>query len=218
MQSVVGNARKSSKRSTKRTICTLIKSSQIRMPRWSRGRVALIGDAACCVSLLAGQGSALAMISAYVLARELTRTGNDHRKAFAAYEARLRAFIERKQRAAERFASAFAPRTKLGVGFRNLVVRALGVPGIARLVVGRDIVDRIETAAMDVSETTAESQRRVSGQTGAQCRMSWYPTSIRELIQHHIDSVAQLEALLLLRAHPRERWDAHGHSHAPVRA
>ncbi len=120
------------------------KVSQIRMPRWSRGRVALIGDAAFCVSLLAGQGSALAMISAYVLARELTRTGNDHRKAFAAYEARLRAFIERKQRAAERFASAFAPRTKLGVGFRNLVVRALGVPGIARLVVGRDIVDRIE--------------------------------------------------------------------------
>ena len=45
--------------------------SQIRMDRWSRGRVALIGDAAFCVSLVAGQGSALAMISAYVLAGEL---------------------------------------------------------------------------------------------------------------------------------------------------
>ena len=45
--------------------------SLIRMPSWSRGRVALVGDAAFCVSLLAGQGSALAMVSSYVLAGEL---------------------------------------------------------------------------------------------------------------------------------------------------
>jgi 2-polyprenyl-6-methoxyphenol hydroxylase-like FAD-dependent oxidoreductase len=45
--------------------------SQIRMQNWSRGRVALAGDAAFCVSLLAGQGSALAMISAYLLAGEI---------------------------------------------------------------------------------------------------------------------------------------------------
>ena len=49
--------------------------SQIRMGSWSRGRVALVGDAAFCVSLLAGQGSALAMISAYVLAGELASAG-----------------------------------------------------------------------------------------------------------------------------------------------
>ena len=40
---------------------------------WSRGRVALVGDAAYCVSLLAGQGSALAMTGAYVLAGELAK-------------------------------------------------------------------------------------------------------------------------------------------------
>ena len=45
--------------------------SQIRMDAWSSGRVGLIGDAAFCVSLLAGQGSALAMTAAYVLAEEL---------------------------------------------------------------------------------------------------------------------------------------------------
>ena len=44
------------------------KASQIRLPAWSRGRVGLIGDAAACPSLLAGQGSALAMAEAYVLA------------------------------------------------------------------------------------------------------------------------------------------------------
>ena len=56
--------------------------SQIRMPNWSQGRVALAGDAAFCVSLLAGQGSALAMISAYVLAGELAAAGGRHQEAF----------------------------------------------------------------------------------------------------------------------------------------
>jgi 2-polyprenyl-6-methoxyphenol hydroxylase-like FAD-dependent oxidoreductase len=118
------------------------KVSQIRMPRWSRGRVALIGDAAFCVSLAAGQGSALAMISAYVLAHELANTG-DHRKAFANYEAKLRPFMERKQQAAERFASALAPATEFGLWFRNLVIHALAIPGIARTTLGRDIADTI---------------------------------------------------------------------------
>jgi 2-polyprenyl-6-methoxyphenol hydroxylase-like FAD-dependent oxidoreductase len=45
--------------------------SQIQMPSWTRGRVAVVGDAAAAVSLLAGQGSALAMVEAYVLAAEL---------------------------------------------------------------------------------------------------------------------------------------------------
>ena len=48
--------------------------AQIKMPSWSRGRVALVGDAAFCVSLMAGQGSALAMTAAYVLAGELARS------------------------------------------------------------------------------------------------------------------------------------------------
>lgn len=39
---------------------------------WTCGRV-LVGDAAICVSLLAGQGSALAMVAAYLLAGGLCR-------------------------------------------------------------------------------------------------------------------------------------------------
>lgn len=33
------------------------------------------------------------------------------------------------------------------------------------------------------------------------------PDDVRDFIIRHIDSVAQLEALLILRALPRERWD-----------
>src|SRR6202012_3251721 len=67
--------------------------SQIRMNRWSCGRVALVGDAAFCVSLLAGQGSALAMISAYVLAGELARADGRYDTAFGNYEGLLRDYI-----------------------------------------------------------------------------------------------------------------------------
>jgi len=117
--------------------------SQIRMPRWSRGRIALTGDAAFCVSLLAGQGSALAMVSAYVLAGELAGADGRYEAAFARYEAVLRTFIEGKQRGAERFAAAFAPRTRWGLCVRNQVIRALAIPGLARLLVRGDIVDTL---------------------------------------------------------------------------
>jgi 2-polyprenyl-6-methoxyphenol hydroxylase-like FAD-dependent oxidoreductase len=118
--------------------------SQIRMQHWSRGRVALVGDAAYCVSLLAGQGSALAMIAAYVLAGELSASRGGYQQAFASYEARLRSYFEAKQRGAERFAQAFAPKTRAGLYFRNMIVHAFAIPGVARLAIGRDISDRIE--------------------------------------------------------------------------
>jgi 2-polyprenyl-6-methoxyphenol hydroxylase-like FAD-dependent oxidoreductase len=120
------------------------KVSQIRMPRWSSGRVALVGDAAFCVSLLAGQGSALAMISAYVLAGELAEARGRYPQAFARYDAILRSYIESKQRGAERFAGAFAPKTRAGLQFRNLMIKAFAIPGLAKLAVGRDIADSLE--------------------------------------------------------------------------
>ena len=115
--------------------------SQIHMRSWSRGRVALLGDAAFCVSLMAGQGSALAIVAAYVLAGELGRAGGRHDEAFRNYETRLRPFIASKQKAAERFSAAFAPKTDLGLLARNLVVRACALPGVARLAFGREMTD-----------------------------------------------------------------------------
>jgi 2-polyprenyl-6-methoxyphenol hydroxylase-like FAD-dependent oxidoreductase len=121
--------------------------SQIRIDGWSRGRVALIGDAAFCVSLAAGRGSAMAMISAYVLAGELARANGRYNEAFGSYEARLRDFVGAKQRGAERFAAAFAPRTPWGLWFRNQIVRMLAFPPAARLAVGRDLADRLSLPA-----------------------------------------------------------------------
>jgi 2-polyprenyl-6-methoxyphenol hydroxylase-like FAD-dependent oxidoreductase len=118
--------------------------SQIKMERWSRGRVALTGDAAFCISLTAGQGAALAMTAPYVLAGELARAGGRHEEAFARYEALLRPFIGLKQQGAARFAAAFAPRSRWGLFLRNQVMKTLLIPGLARFAFGREIVDALQ--------------------------------------------------------------------------
>jgi 2-polyprenyl-6-methoxyphenol hydroxylase-like FAD-dependent oxidoreductase len=120
--------------------------SQIRMPQqqWSRGRVALVGDAASCVSLLAGQGSALAMVAAYILAGELSRARGDYALAFAQYQSRFAPLIVEKQKAALRFADMFAPKSNFSIFLRNQVMQLMAIPWIANLAVGRDLADRID--------------------------------------------------------------------------
>jgi 2-polyprenyl-6-methoxyphenol hydroxylase-like FAD-dependent oxidoreductase len=118
--------------------------SQIRMDRWTKGRTALIGDAAACVSLLAGEGTGLAMAEAYVLAGELRDCGGDPIAAFARYQARMMPFLKRKQESAAKFASSFAPKSAWGITLRNLVTRLFRIPSFADYFVGRDLRDDIE--------------------------------------------------------------------------
>ncbi|MER6046287.1 FAD-dependent monooxygenase [Streptomyces sp. NPDC001793] len=74
--------------------------SQIRMNRWSQGRVVLLGDAGYCGSPMTGQGTSLALIGAYVLAGELKAARGDHLAAFAAYERELREHVAGTQQLA----------------------------------------------------------------------------------------------------------------------
>jgi 2-polyprenyl-6-methoxyphenol hydroxylase-like FAD-dependent oxidoreductase len=118
--------------------------SQIRMDRWTKGRTALVGDAAACVSLLAGEGSGLAMAEAYVLAGELTRAGNDHVAAFGRYEKLMMPFVRGKQKTAKNFAASFVPRTELGIVWRDLATRLMVIPFLADAFIGRGLRDDIE--------------------------------------------------------------------------
>lgn len=122
--------------------------SQIRMePQqglWTRGRVTLIGDAASCVSLLAGQGTALAMVAAYILARELHRSKDDFAEAFSRYQNLFGPFVLAKQKAALRFAGSFAPKSKLTLFLRNQLFNLMAIGWVADLAVGRDFTDKIE--------------------------------------------------------------------------
>ena len=119
------------------------RTSQIIMDRWWDGRVALIGDAAAAVSLLAGEGTGLAMVQAYTLAGELNRAGANHQEAFRRYEQRLRPIVEARQRSARAFATMFAPKTALGLWTRNQASKLLNIPRLADCVVRSEFRDDI---------------------------------------------------------------------------
>jgi 2-polyprenyl-6-methoxyphenol hydroxylase-like FAD-dependent oxidoreductase len=125
--------------------------SQIRMDGgtglWASGRTTLVGDAAWCVSLLAGQGSALAMVGSYILAGELFRAKGDHARAFAQYQHRFASFILKKQNAALGFAGAFAPKSRIGMFLRNRLMNCFTIPFVASIVFSRGIADKIALPA-----------------------------------------------------------------------
>jgi 2-polyprenyl-6-methoxyphenol hydroxylase-like FAD-dependent oxidoreductase len=83
------------------------------------------------------------MTEAYVLAGEIARQA-DHAAAFAAYESRLRRFVDAKQASARSFASSFTPRTAPGVWLRNQAARLMAIPGLPNLLVGAQMRDDIE--------------------------------------------------------------------------
>ncbi len=120
------------------------RASQIRLDRWTKGRTALVGDAAACVSLMAGEGSSLAMAEAYMLAGELRNCGGDYGAAFARYEQQLMPFLDRKQRSVARTASSLAPKTAFGIRFRNLAVRLMRrLPFVVDFFIGRQLRDQV---------------------------------------------------------------------------
>jgi 2-polyprenyl-6-methoxyphenol hydroxylase-like FAD-dependent oxidoreductase len=73
---------------------------QVIMEHWTKGRVALVGDAGYAVSLTTGQGASMAMAGAYVLAGEMAASGADLAAGIARYEDELREYVLRNQAAA----------------------------------------------------------------------------------------------------------------------
>jgi 2-polyprenyl-6-methoxyphenol hydroxylase-like FAD-dependent oxidoreductase len=99
--------------------------SQVHMDRWSSGRAVLVGDAAYCPSPMAGVGTSLALVGAYVLAGELKAAGGDHRRAFVRYEEEMREYVEQGQKLAKGNATGLIPRSRLQIRIRNQVIRML---------------------------------------------------------------------------------------------
>ncbi|MGK3208583.1 FAD-dependent monooxygenase [Amycolatopsis sp. MEPSY49] len=97
--------------------------SQIRMPRWSSGRVALAGDAAYAPSFLTGQGTSLALVGAYMLAGSLA--GRDHAEGLAAYEESTRGFVTMNQDLVGRGSATLFPVTADALQQRNDRLRSL---------------------------------------------------------------------------------------------
>ena len=117
--------------------------SQIQMKNWSKNRVALVGDACDCPSLLSGQGSTLAMVGAYILAGELKNANGNFKVAFEQYQNIFKEFIDDKQLLAQKFAKQFVPKSKFGIWLRNVVVGLMFLPFVSKLLI-KQFTDKLK--------------------------------------------------------------------------
>ncbi|MFI7544247.1 FAD-dependent monooxygenase [Actinoplanes sp. NPDC049599] len=111
--------------------------SQVVLPRWSAGRVVLLGDAAHCPSPAAGQGTSMALVGAHLLAGELAAAGGDHRAAFDRYEARLRPYVERNLALGVKMAGDMVPGGRVSTAIRNYGMRTLKYHPLKRRLIER---------------------------------------------------------------------------------
>ncbi|MEO7043885.1 MAG: FAD-dependent monooxygenase [Ferruginibacter sp.] len=87
---------------------------QIHMPAWTKGRVALVGDAGYAASFHTGMGTSLAMQGASLLAQELY-SNDDYKKAFSKYNETYRPFVESVQAGIKRGMDLLVPETEEGI-------------------------------------------------------------------------------------------------------
>ncbi|UHG94899.1 FAD-dependent monooxygenase [Spirosoma oryzicola] len=98
----------------------LVEFYQIHMPSWTKGRVALVGDAGYCASPAAGMGGSLAVSGAAALADALQKHAGNFEVAFEEYNDTFRPFIERVQaEARQNLKTVFLPETEEGVQQSN---------------------------------------------------------------------------------------------------
>ncbi|MFE9746560.1 FAD-dependent monooxygenase [Saccharothrix saharensis] len=116
--------------------------SRVDVTPWSRGRVTLVGDAACGATI-GGMGTGTAVVGAYVLAGELAAADGDHRAAFRRYEDRMRDYARRCQKGGDRTGRFLAPASTFGLRARNGL---LGNHFLLALMLkaGKDITDKID--------------------------------------------------------------------------
>lgn len=108
---------------------------QVRMKRWSNGRIALVGDAAWCPTPLGGIGATLAITGAYTLAGELSRN-DDVMQGFAAYERYMRPIAEKGQNIPKIVPRLMHPRTGLGIFTLRSLLRCASNPRVRKLFAG----------------------------------------------------------------------------------
>ncbi|MFE9390117.1 FAD-dependent monooxygenase [Streptomyces sp. NPDC006784] len=96
--------------------------TQITMPSWHIGRIALTGDACSAMTLTSAQGASMAMAGGYLLAQALHQH-DDHQAAFRAYQTRLRPAVQERQQRARAFARSLVPASRTGIAAQHLISR-----------------------------------------------------------------------------------------------
>ncbi|MEQ4719641.1 FAD-dependent monooxygenase [Nonomuraea sp. B19D2] len=104
---------------------------QVRMPRWSKGRVVLVGDAAWCMNLYSGMGATSSLRGGAALGVALREHPDDLAAALDAWEAGLRPFITKHQRTARLKQQMFVPSSRRAEALRSVLL------GLVRWIRGR---------------------------------------------------------------------------------
>lgn len=94
------------------------KLCQMKMPSWTKGRVALVGDAGYCASPAAGMGGSLAIDGAAALADAFEKHNGDATLAFQAYDESFRPFIEDVQAQSAMMVNFLIPQTEEAIRAR----------------------------------------------------------------------------------------------------
>ncbi len=105
---------------------------QVKLPRWSKGRVVLLGDAAYCASPVSGMGTSLALVGAYLLAGELA-AHTHHRDAFAGYERIMRPYVQQAQKLPPGTPQIANPQSRTGIAAFGIGLRIAASPPVAAL-------------------------------------------------------------------------------------
>lgn len=107
--------------------------AQIKLPSWSRGHIALLGDAGYCPSPISGMGTSVAIVGGYVLAGEIAKHGMDVEKAFSEYERITRPYVEKAQSLPPGAPAIVNPQTTWGIAVLRAVVGFAAWSGLAAL-------------------------------------------------------------------------------------
>lgn len=114
----------------------------VKMPSWSKGRVALVGDAAYCPSVMTGMGTTSGVVGAYILAGEIGKhcgradgsdakvTDEAMKKALDAYEAKFRPFMDQVQKGVGEDSFGSMPSSAFGIAVFNGFLRVLSFFGV----------------------------------------------------------------------------------------
>jgi 2-polyprenyl-6-methoxyphenol hydroxylase-like FAD-dependent oxidoreductase len=121
---------------------------QVKMPRWSTGRVVLVGDAAWCMNLYSGMGATSSLRGGAALGAALAEHPDDLDAALDAWEAGLRPFITKHQRTARLKQQMFVPSSRRAEALRSVLV------GLARRIRSRQLATEAGPQAPALSGTS----------------------------------------------------------------
>ncbi|GAM83056.1 hypothetical protein ANO11243_010420 [Dothideomycetidae sp. 11243] len=112
----------------------------VKLDRWSKDRIVLLGDAAYCPSAMTGMGTTSALVGAYVLAGEIGRHCSSDEQGLSAalsgYEATFRPFMDQVQKGLVENAASrdkWWPKSGFGVYTLNCIMWTVSALRLDRL-------------------------------------------------------------------------------------